>query len=277
MLSLEELEQFIAFAEDGTLSKAAERLHMSQPTITRTMKKAEDEFGVSLFIRSKNKLEFNETGEVAVTYARHVVEDYKRMIDSVRKFDKSLQTVVIQSCMPTPIPYLIALIFEKYPLATISSSIEKIENIVSSVKSGDCEYGIVPFPVEEEGVKCRELFREHLSVCLPKNHPIAENGSDSLRFSDINGLHFMINAHAGFMEDLCRRQLPDAEFLKMDNVSDMVATAHDLRLPFFITKSGKKKYSAQLKESHVIIPLEDEAAEIVFYAVFREDQIFKIL
>ena len=45
MLNLLELEQLAAFAEEGTLSKAAEKLHISQPTITRTMQHLEEDFG----------------------------------------------------------------------------------------------------------------------------------------------------------------------------------------------------------------------------------------
>lgn len=55
MLNLLELEQLAAFADWGTLSKAAEQLHISQPTITRTMQHLEEEFGVPLFSRSKTK------------------------------------------------------------------------------------------------------------------------------------------------------------------------------------------------------------------------------
>lgn len=55
MLDLLELEQLAAFAEYGTLSKAAQELHISQPTLTRTMKRLEEEFGVPLFVRGKIK------------------------------------------------------------------------------------------------------------------------------------------------------------------------------------------------------------------------------
>ena len=55
-MELFDLEQLAAFADCGTLSSAAEKLHLSQPTLTKTMKRLEEEFEVSLFIRSRNKL-----------------------------------------------------------------------------------------------------------------------------------------------------------------------------------------------------------------------------
>ena len=69
MLDLYELEQFSAFGECGTLSGAAERLHISQPTLTRNMRHIEDAFGVPLFNRTRNHIELNEPGKLAVEYA----------------------------------------------------------------------------------------------------------------------------------------------------------------------------------------------------------------
>ena len=73
MLNLSELEQFVTFAEQGTLSGAAQTLHISQPTLTRTMKHVEAAFGVPLFRRSKNKIELNETGLQAVQQAKNLL------------------------------------------------------------------------------------------------------------------------------------------------------------------------------------------------------------
>ncbi len=56
MIDISLLNQLSAFAKYGTLSAAAEKLHTSQPALTRSMKKLESDLGVSLFIRSKNHL-----------------------------------------------------------------------------------------------------------------------------------------------------------------------------------------------------------------------------
>ena len=61
------LEQFAAFARCGTLLKASEELHITQPTLSRSMRKLEEELGVSLFHRENSKLSLNETGKVAGT------------------------------------------------------------------------------------------------------------------------------------------------------------------------------------------------------------------
>lgn len=88
MINLYELEQLVAFADLGTLSKVSEHLNISQPTITRSMQNLEAEFGVKLFIRSKNKIELNKNGQLAVTYARGLLNDAKNAVDAIKAYDK---------------------------------------------------------------------------------------------------------------------------------------------------------------------------------------------
>ena len=89
------LEQFAAFAQYGTLLKTSEMLHISQPSLSRSMKKLEDEFGVPLFHRENKKLLLNETGKVAAEYARRALDANQEMIDHVTAFHRSLRTIYV--------------------------------------------------------------------------------------------------------------------------------------------------------------------------------------
>lgn len=88
MLNLSELEQFVAFADNGTLLRVSEIMNVSQPTLTRNMRHVEGVFGVSLFNRGKNKLELNDTGKKAVEYSRQLLEYEKNAISMVRNYEK---------------------------------------------------------------------------------------------------------------------------------------------------------------------------------------------
>ena len=75
MLDLNELNQLAEFADLGTLSKVAEREHISTPSLTRSMKHLEEGFGVPLFDRSKNRIALNENGKLAASLARRVLAE----------------------------------------------------------------------------------------------------------------------------------------------------------------------------------------------------------
>lgn len=201
MLNLLELEQLAAFADWGTLSKAAEQLHISQPTITRTMQHLEEEFGVPLFSRSKNKIQLNETGKKAVEYAKSLLEDAREAVAQVQAFHKRLHTITVQSCAPAPLWSLLPILSSEFPQQTISSTLLEEPEIVRQVRDGDCEMGILPRPVEQEGVKCVPFLEEKLSVCVPYEHSLAER--TSLTFQELNGFNCLLLSQIGFWDKLC--------------------------------------------------------------------------
>ena len=90
MIEIYLLEQLAAFAKCGTLSKAAEELLISQPALSRSMKKLEDELGVKLFVRENKKISLNETGKLAAALAQSQVNQNREMISRIIEFDRSL-------------------------------------------------------------------------------------------------------------------------------------------------------------------------------------------
>lgn len=113
MLNLEELKQLVSFAYSGTLAKVAEDFHISTPSVTRSMKNLEESFGVTLFVRSKNKIALNETGRVAVTYARKLLQETEQMLTAIQDFDERQHTITVKSCAPAPLWELLKKIEKK--------------------------------------------------------------------------------------------------------------------------------------------------------------------
>lgn len=95
MMELYLLEQLIAFSRQGTLSGAAEKLHISQPALSQSMKKLEESLGVSLFERSKNKIALNENGIMAVQLGEKLLEQSREMEERLRLFDRSRRTLSV--------------------------------------------------------------------------------------------------------------------------------------------------------------------------------------
>lgn len=102
MIELSLLAQLVAFADCGTLSGAAEKLHTSQPAVTRAMKKLEEELGFALFTRRKNHLALNAVGELAVRHARHILQEAEDMTERLRSYERSLRTISVGFCAPLP-------------------------------------------------------------------------------------------------------------------------------------------------------------------------------
>ena len=144
MIELYQLEQLAAFARCGTLSRAAEELHMSQPTLTRSMQKLEIEFGVSLFRRTKNRLEFNENGELAADCAQRVLDQTETMLERVRALDRARRTIGIGACAPMPMMTAVQNAARQYPDMTISSECRDCEPLIEGLRTDLYQIIILP-------------------------------------------------------------------------------------------------------------------------------------
>ncbi len=266
MLNLLELEQLVAFADQGTLSKAAEVLHLSQPTITRTMQHLEEEFGVALFSRSKNKIQLNDTGKKAVEYARNLLADAREAVVQVRAFDKRLHTITVQSCAPAPLWSLLPILSSEFPGRTISSTLSEEVEIIRKVADGDCELGILPWPVELEGVGCVPLLEEKLSVCVPKEHHLAH--CKSLTFEELNGFNCLLLSQIGFWDKLCREKMPASRFLVQTDSFEFAELVRHSSLPCFTTDLARD--SQELYRKRNKIPVTDPEANVTYYLLFTD-------
>ena len=269
MLNLLELEQLSAFAEYGTLSKAAEKQNISQPTITRTMQRLEEEFGVPLFERSKNHIALNETGEQAVSYAVQLLKDAKEAVDAVRAFDRSRHTITVSSCAPAPLWRLLPALSDAFPDMTLSSSIKNNASVLEDVKSGHCLLAVLPGIPEEgkipETYCCRPFMKENLAVCVPPDHVLA--WYKEVSFEVLNGYNFLLGTRLGFWDDMCREKMPASRFLVQTDQFTMEELIRESSLPCFVTDVAE--YDEEIYGDRIVIPVSDQAAKITFHIVYN--------
>ena len=268
MLDLNELKQFVTFAEKGTLSKVAEEYHISTPSITRSMQHLEEDFGVALFSRGKNRIELNETGKTAVEYAKKLLKEADQMVEQVKAFDLRQKTIVVKSCAPAPLWELLRKLNLEGQNRMVSSAICQNEEVLSALEDRSCDIGILPFPVENS----QEFMKEHLYVFVPEDHELAS--CKELTFSEINGFNFLLRTELGFWDTLCREKMPASKFLvQTENVAFDELVKHS-SLPCFITdyiQNQEMTYPGRVK-----IPLTDPEANITFYITGKNKNLFSI-
>ena len=264
VFELYQLEQLLAFAECGTLSGAAERLHLSQPALSRSMQRLEAELQVSLFDRQKNKIEFNENGRMAAEYARQVMEKCQDMILRVQAFDRSQRTILIGSCAPAPIWEIVPILTNLYAERTISSELRENDVLLQGLRDDVYQLIILPFSIEENGISCVKYGEEHLYFSLPPAHPLS--GSAGLFMKDLNGETMLLRNHLGFWRELTDRKMPDTRFLEQEDVAfeELVRSS---ALPSFATDVVLRR--AGNPTNRVNIPILDEEANVTYYCLYK--------
>ena len=264
MFEIYQLEQLLAFAECGTLSGAAERLHLSQPALSRSMQRLEVELQVPLFDRQKNKIEFNENGRMAADCARQVMEKCRDMISRVRAFDRSRRTILIGSCAPVPLWEIPPVLSGLYPDRTISSEMRENEALLQGLRDDVYQLIILPYPVEEPGISCVKYGEEHLYFSLPPAHPLS--GSKALYMKDLNGETMLLRNRLGFWRDVTDQKMPDTRFLEQEDAAfeELVKSS---ALPSFATDVVLHREGSAV--NRVNIPILDEEANVTYYCLYK--------
>lgn len=270
MPDIDHLRQLVAFADKGTLSGTARELHMSQPAVSRTMQRLETEFKVDLFDRSNNGIALNDNGHLAVTLARHVIEQYDSMLASVRQFDARHRSIVIAACAPVPMLVIRRMIERLYPSVPVRQILDGDDALLMRMLvSGDCQLIVLNHPISDKGLTCVPFMRESLTLAVPKGHILER--FEALHFSDFNGYNIVLNPDIGFWMDVCRRHLPASHLLvqRTSDAFDVIAENSDI---FYFSTSQSRDYAAKVLRSdarRTFIPIVDSEATATYYAVCR--------
>lgn len=265
MIELYMLIQLVAIAENGTISKAAEQLHISQPALSRTINKLEDILDVKLFERSKNKVTLNENGLLAVKYAKKVLAASNELMDKVRSFDESRRTITMLSCAPAPMWVLEEILKDMFPAVTIKSSLDYYENMEEMLLSEKCDILILPYAPENDKIKSAKIFEERLLLSVPPAHPLAAYPEISL--SDLEGETMLLYSELGYWHDMHKKQTPNTHYILQTEYESMTALVRASALPSFVSNIT---LDIRKDPNRVTVPIRDEAAKAEFYCCWRK-------
>ena len=238
MIELYELRQFAAFADCGTLSEAAEILHLSQPALSRSMKKLEEELGISLFSRRKNRLELNENGAYVLELAKKVLADADSLAVKAQAFDRKNRTIPLGVCAPAPSWLLTPLLSSLYPDKMIQTETAEERRLLSGLENGSYQLIVLTSRPGGEHYFAKECGRESLMFALPKGHRYARR--KSLSFAEMNGENMLLMSGIGFWDFVRTEKMPDSHFLTQNDrfsFNELVAAS---TLPSFTTDLANK-------------------------------------
>ena len=272
MPEMNQIQQLVAIADTGTISKAAEQMHLSQPSLTRSIQKLESEWGVTLFDRKKNKVTLNQTGELAVQYARQVLHDVDSMTIAVKNFERSLHTISIGSCAPGPIMALHPFFLERFSGFSILSEEKPQEQLLDDLRSKTYQIIITDAPLNEPDVLCRRYCEEQLYLTVPPAHPMAAR-TGGITFRDLAGETMLLFRDIGVWEKVVKEKLAQTKFILQDHDEAFTALLEASALPAFATNLTLR-YSNR-RQNRVCLPILDPEACITFYcSVLSENKKF---
>ena len=267
-MELYQLKQLVTIAKAGTISKAAEELLISQPGLTRSIQKLEEELGLSLFDRKKNKVTLNDNGEMAVKYATRILEEATTMVEQLQAYDRSKRIISIGSCAPAPIWGLVHIFKQRYPEMQLEHTlINDNEKLIEGLKKQDYSIIVLPHAYEDPHYISTELFEEHLYLSVPPAHPLSM--FKEISFHDLDGESILLLSRIGFWNEICIKMIPNSHLLVQQDNMIYNEILRASALPNF--KSNITLLKEKNQATRIAVPISDKEARLTYYAVYKKE------
>lgn len=274
-MNTEYLLDLLAFERCGTLSKAAEERHITQPSLSRNMQKLEDELGCELFERHRNSLTLNDNGQIAVRYAQTVLQDIDRMKAEIQRNILRRTQISIVSCAPLPQRTLALKLERQFPDMTVQSTLSPDNIPLSMLLDGTYQIAVLSYKPDHPDIIAFPFQTEHLHISVPSDHPLAKE--KSVTFAQLDGMTFLLNRQIGIWHDLVKKEMPHSSFLLQDDASAVNAIAESSSLPAFTTDLSIRING--LRQNHKAVMISDSSSMISFYICYQKssEKLFSFL
>ncbi|MCM4156590.1 hydrogen peroxide-inducible genes activator [Gramella sp. AN32] len=177
-MTITQLHYVLAVAEHKNFTRAAQKVFVTQPTLSMQIQKLEEELEITIFDRTKKPIQLTEVGEKIVKQARNIVNESDRIKDIVDQQKGFIGGVfrlgVIPTVMPTLLPMFIGNFLKKYPKVKLKIEELHTEAILEKLKEGHLDAAIAATPLEVESIKETALYYEPFVAYIPDNNPLSK-------------------------------------------------------------------------------------------------------
>ncbi len=185
MLDPFQLKVFITAAETLNFSRAAEKLHLSQPSVTQHIRSLENRFGSELFVRSGNRLSLSESGQALLPIARQIIAVSLRADEVMEALKGEVQGNLIIGCSTTPGKYILPLLLSKfmrqYPRVQASCHVTGRDQALQMLSEGRVHLALSSdASAFDKNVDFVKLMRDPITLIAPLSHPWADRTAISI-------------------------------------------------------------------------------------------------
>lgn len=210
---LRHIRYFLAVAEQGNFTRAAEALHVSQPTLSQQIKQLEENLGTPLFDRSGRTVRLTDAGMAWMRYARLALQDLEagtRAIHDVATLERGNLRLAMT---PTFTAYLVGPVidafYRQYPGVSVSIHEMTQDRIEALLAEDRLDVGIAFSQAQSVDILAEELFTESLNMMVGAQHPLVQQREPlSAQVFEQQPLVLLSEDFATrqFIDDYCRRQ-----------------------------------------------------------------------
>ena len=183
-MEIRQLESFVVVAEEMNVGRAATRLHLSQPTLSRQIAALERDLDVQLFARVKRRLVLTTAGESFLTDAKELLRRADDAVRDARRTQRgelgSLRLRFVQSATFRVLPELLGAFRVAYPEVVLDLETMTTIRQIEALREGRIDIGLLRLTEPEPGLSTKVMSNDPLVVALPAGHRLAERNRVAL-------------------------------------------------------------------------------------------------
>jgi DNA-binding transcriptional LysR family regulator len=188
MFELSQLRCFLAIAEEMHFGRAADRLNMTQPPLSRQLQQLENSLGVDLVERSSRFVQLTAAGKAFLVDARHILraaEDAQLTVRRVAKGEGGLISLgFIPATSYSLLPKLVAFVSKELPYVQLVLREMVTFDQVEALTNGRIDAGILRLPIDRRGLGAIALSREPFVLAVPESSPLASKKTVTIKDLD---------------------------------------------------------------------------------------------
>lgn len=174
-LSLRDLEYVVAVADLGNFMRAAERCHVTQPSLSVQIRRVEERLDTVIFERTTRKILVTEQGSRLVDQMRKVLVEGRRLLDMALRpqhaFGGTLRLSAIATLGPYYFPHVLADLQKAFPDVMLELGEGKTDDLVHALLRGELDVVLMSAPVTDTQVSCVAIFQEPFRLACRDDHP----------------------------------------------------------------------------------------------------------
>lgn len=237
-MEVDQLRYFLRVAERGNFTRAAEELNISQPALSRSIQKLEEELGQPVFERKTRSVALTDAGTLLQSRAQQIlalIEDTKAEISDDGRSGQ-IRIGAIPTIAPFFLPDLLRQFSTEFPAASIIVQEDTTDHLLKRCTQGEIDLAILALPVPAKYLEVEELFQEELLLVLPPDHPLVNK--PQIRLNDIKALPFVLLDEAHCLSDnivsFCRQRsfhpVAVEQTSQLAMVQELVSLSHGISM-----------------------------------------------
>ena len=262
-------------AECGSLTKAAKKLHITQPAMSAMLHKLEQELQVELFNRTSNRIYLNQAGEVALIHINSILRNVEILKKDVQAIAKKNQSLNIAFCDPGVRWFTIPRFQIANPEVEVDDDLYENDDCITLLKERVYDLMITPYKIKDDNINSNIYIKDQVYLSVPKDNILAnkldisikEIPQQALLYPEIGG-YFLSQIEKLIKEN----NLPITLIKNNYNV-----TQHLIRTTNFLATISNLSKDLRNDGSHrILIPFNDNELKVTYYCSYLKNNYDKV-